>query len=246
MANRDAIFGVHPVLEALEAGRQIDRLYLKKGTVSPATDRMLEICREDRVPVQYVPVEKLDRLVQGNHQGVVAQVSPIEYADLPTVVNEALEKGGNPLIVILDGVTDVRNFGAVARSAECAGADALVVPIKNGAPVNADALKSSAGALNRIPVCRAGSIRNTIKYLQSCEIRVAAADEKGEKTLYEGNLTGPVAVVMGAEDRGVSKEVLKLCDERLSIPMRGKIGSLNVSAAAAVMLFEAVRQRMKA
>lgn len=234
---------MHPVLEALEAGRQIDRVYLKKGTASPGADRILEICREDRIPVQYVPVEKLNRLTQGNHQGVVAQVSPIEYAELPAVVSEALEGKGNPLIVILDGVTDVRNFGAIARSAECAGADALVVPLKNGAPVNAEAVKSSAGALNRIPVCRTGSIRNTIKYLKSCGFRIAAADEKSEKSLYEGDMTGPLALVMGAEDTGVSREVLKLCDERLSIPMLGKIGSLNVSAAAAVMMFEAVRQR---
>lgn len=243
MANHLLIFGIHPVLEALEAGKQIERIYLKKGIASPMIDRIRQISSEDRVPLQEVPVEKLNRLTPGNHQGVAAQLSPIEYAELSEVMNAVMERGENPLVVVLDGVTDVRNFGAIARSAECAGVHAVVVPVKNAAPVNADAVKSSAGALNIIPVCRVGSIRNTLKYLESYGLQLVAATEKAPKSLFESDLRGPTAWVMGSEDTGISKEVLKLCKEQVSIPMKGKIGSLNVSAAAAVMLFETVRQR---
>lgn len=238
------VFGIRPVIEAIEAGRQIEKVMVKKGAEGQLLSELLEICRAQRIHVQQVPVEKLNRTVRGNHQGVVAQISPIAYADVEDMLAE-IPDSQPALIVIFDGVTDVRNFGGIARSAECAGAHGLIVPIKNAAPVNADAMKASAGALNNIPVCRVGSIRNTIKMLQASGIRIVAASEKADKTLYSADMTGPTAIVMGSEDEGISKEVLKLCDQTVAIPQNGNIQSLNVSAAAAVMLFEAVRQRLK-
>ncbi len=243
MAN-DIVFGIRPVIEAIEAGRQIEKVMIRKGAEGQLLSELSEICRAQRIHVQQVPVEKLNRTVRGNHQGVVAQISPIVYADVEDMLAE-IPASQPALIVIFDGITDVRNFGGIARSAECAGAQGLIVPIKNSAPVNADAMKASAGALNNIPVCRVGSIRNTIKMLQSAGIRVVAASEKADRTLYDADMTGPTAIVMGSEEQGISKEVLKLCDMTVAIPQYGNIQSLNVSAAAAVMLFEAVRQRLK-
>ena len=227
------IFGIRPVAEAIEAGRQIEKLYIRKGAEGQLMTELKDLCIRHRVRMQEVPVEKLNRLTRGNHQGVVAQISAIEYVGLADI-----------LVVIFDGVTDVRNFGAIARSAECAGAHGLVTPLKNSAPVNAEAIRSSAGALTTIPVCRVGSIRNTIKQLQTEGFQIVAATEKSRKLLYDADFRKPTALVMGAEDTGISKEVLKLCDEQLAIPLIGHIESLNVSAAAAVMLFEVVRQRI--
>ncbi len=238
------IYGLRPVIEAIEAGKQIDKIYLRKGSDAPLLQQLRELARQHKVQTQEVPVEKLNRLTKNaNHQGVVAQTAAIEYADIAEVVTAVEQRGEVPLIVVFDGVTDVRNFGGVARSAECAGAHALIMPVKNSAPVNADAIKSSAGALNRIPVCRVGSVRNTLRYLQERGIQIVAASEKADKLLYDANLKKPTAIVMGSEDAGISKEVLKMCDQQLSIPLRGTIESLNVAAAAAVLLFEAVRQR---
>ena len=230
------IFGIRPVAEAIEAGRQIEKLYIRKGAEGQLMTELKDLCIRHRVRMQEVPVEKLNRLTRGNHQGVVAQIS----AD----ILERVPEDETPLVVIFDGVTDVRNFGAIARSAECAGAHGLVTPLKNSAPVNAEAIRSSAGALTTIPVCRVGSIRNTIKQLQTEGFQIVAATEKSRKLLYDADFRKPTALVMGAEDTGISKEVLKLCDEQLAIPLIGHIESLNVSAAAAVMLFEVVRQRI--
>ncbi len=244
------IFGLRPVIEAIEAGRQIEKIYMKKGAEGVLLGELREIARAQHVHIQEVPVEKLDRLTKNgrwgqsaNHQGVVAQISAIVYADIDEIL-AAVPEGVPGLVVVFDGVTDVRNFGAIARSAECAGAHGLIVPIKNAAPVNADALKASAGALNIIPVSRVGSIRNTLKLLQAEGFQVVAATEKAPKALYAADFTRPTAIVMGSEDDGISKEVLKLCNEQVSIPLRGRIESLNVGAAAAVMLFEVVRQRV--
>lgn len=237
------IFGIRPVVEAVESGRQIEKVYIKKGAEGQLISELREILRRCHINMQEVPVEKLNRLTRGNHQGVVAQSAAIEYVDIERIL-EAVPGDETPLIVVLDGVTDVRNFGAIARSAECAGAHGIVIPIKNGAPVNADALKTSAGALARIPVCRVGSIRNALKTLQVAGMQVAGCTEKGSDLLYDADLTGPTVLVMGSEESGISKEVLKMCDRRLAIPLVGSIESLNVSAAAAVFLFEAVRQRI--
>ena len=241
--DNNLIFGIRPVVEAIEAGREIEKLYIRKGAEGQLMTELRDLCLRHRVRVQEVPVEKLNRLVRGNHQGVVAQIAAIAYVQLDDIL-ERVPDDETPLVVVFDGVTDVRNFGAIARSAECAGAHGLIVPLKNSAPVNAEAIRSSAGALTTIPVCRVGSVRNTLRQLQTEGFQVAAATEKSRKLLYDADFRRPTAIVIGAEDTGVSREVLKLCDEQLAIPMIGRIESLNVSAAAAVMLFEAVRQRI--
>ena len=237
------VFGIRPVVEAIEAGKQIEKLYIRKGAEGQLMTELRDLCLRYRIRTQEVPVEKLNRLTRGNHQGVVAQISPIGYVELNDIL-ERVPEDETPLIVLFDGVTDVRNFGAIARSAECAGAHGLIVPLKNTAPVNSEAIRSSAGALTAIPVCRVGSIRNTLKALQAEGYQVVGATEKSRKLLYDADFRKPTVLVMGAEDTGISKEVLKLCDEQLAIPMIGKIESLNVSAAAAVLLFEIVRQRI--
>ena len=241
--DNNLIFGIRPVVEAIEAGREIEKLYIRKGAEGQLMTELRDLCLRHRVRVQEVPVEKLNRLVRGNHQGVVAQIAAIAYVQLDDIL-ERVPDDETPLVVVFDGVTDVRNFGAIARSAECAGAHGLIAPLKNSAPVNAEAIRASAGALTTIPVCRVGSIRNTIKTLQAEGFQVVAATEKSRKLLYDADLRRPTALVMGAEETGISKEVLKLCDERLAIPLIGRIESLNVSAAAAVLLFEIVRQRI--
>ena len=243
--DNNLIFGIRPVVEAIEAGREIEKLYIRKGAEGQLMTELRDLCLRHRVHVQEVPVEKLNRLVRGNHQGVVAQIAAIAYVQLDDIL-ERVPDDETPLVVVFDGVTDVRNFGAITRSAECAGAHGLIAPLKNSAPVNAEAIRASAGALTTIPVCRVGSIRNTIKTLQAEGFQVVAATEKSRKLLYDADLRRPTALVMGAEETGISKEVLKLCDERLAIPLIGRIESLNVSAAAAVMLFEVVRQRIGA
>lgn len=239
----NTIFGIRPILEAIESGKTIERVFIKKGADGQLISELREIIRRNKIRMQEVPVEKLNRLVKGNHQGVVAQLSAIEYAELTDMIAR-VPQDETPLFVVFDGVTDVRNFGAIARSAECAGAHGLIVPLKNAAPVNADAIKTSAGALYKIPVCRVGSIRNALKTLQADGMQLVAASEKSGKVIYDADFTKPTVFIMGSEDVGISKEVLKICDEQLAIPIVGSIESLNVSAAAAVMLFEVVRQRI--
>lgn len=242
-APENVIFGIHPLREAIEAERPIEKLYLRR---SKPGDRGGEAIKEIEnmatmagINMQFVPVEKLDRLTRrNNHQGVVAVLPPIEYAEIADVLDLK-----PTLLLVLDGVTDVRNFGAIARSAECAGVNAIVVGAKNCAPINGEAMKSSAGALSRIPVCRVGSLRNTLRTIQLAGVQLVAATEKSDETIYETNLSIPTAIIMGSEERGISSDTLKLCDAKASIPLTGVIESLNVSAAAAVLLFEASRQR---
>lgn len=237
------VFGIRPVAEAVESGKQIEKIYMRKGADGQLMNDLRDLCLRHRLRVQKVPVEKLNRLTKGNHQGVVAQMAAIEYVELQDIL-ERVPDDETPLIVLFDGITDIRNFGGIARSAECAGAHGIITSLKNSAPVNAEAMKASAGALNRIPVCRVGSIRNTIKTLQAEGFRVVAATEHSHKLMYDADLRQPTVIIMGSEEKGISKETLKLCDEQLAIPLIGAIESLNVSAAAAVMLFEVVRQRI--
>lgn len=237
------IFGIRPVAEAVESGKQIEKIYIRKGAEGQLMNDLRDLCIRHRLRIQEVPVEKLNRLTKGNHQGVVAQMAAIEYVEVQDILDRVPEDE-TPLIVMFDGVTDVRNFGGIARSAECAGAHGIITSLKSSAPVNSEAMKASAGALNRIPVCRVGSIRNTIKSLQNEGFQVVAATEHSRKLMYDADFRKPTLIVMGSEDNGISKEVLKLCDEQLAIPLIGAIESLNVSAAAAVMLFEVVRQRI--
>ena len=242
MAKSNMIFGIHPLLEALEAGREIDKVMMRRGLRTEESARILALSRERSVPVQFVPEERLGRLTQRQHQGVIAFISEIEYTPLEELVARVYEEGRAPFIVLLDGLTDVRNFGAIARTAECAGVDALVIPERGSVSVTADAVKTSAGALHRIPVCRVSSIAAAVGLLQSSGVRVVAASEKAEERYTETALHLPLGLVMGAEDHGVSTDVLRMADSITRIPQVGVIGSLNVSVAAGILIYEAVRQ----
>ena len=237
------IFGIHSVVEAVESGKKIERVLLKKGIEGVNIDKIVQLCHQQFIPVLYVPVEKLDRTVNGRHQGVIACMAQLDYVPLEEAVAAALANNPHPLALLLDGVTDVRNFGAVARTAVCAGVSLIILPAKGGAAPNADAVKSSSGALLRIPVSRVPNLRMALYYLKESGFSVVAATEKGDVSIFDTNMCGATAVVIGAEDTGISPPVLALCDHKAAIPMQGSIPSLNVSAAAAVVLFEAVRQR---
>ena len=238
------IYGFHPVKESLLADKKPDKVYLKKGADSPSTAHILQLARTHGIPVQYVPVEKLDKLsARGNHQGVVALFSGLEYVSLEEAVTKAGEMSPFPLVLLLDGVSDVRNFGAIARTAECAGVGALILPAKGGAAVNQESIRTSAGALLRIPTSRVPNLRTALFYLKDAGYTIIGTDAKGDIPLYEASFKRPVALILGSEGAGISRSVKSLCDHLVAIPQWGEIGSLNVSAAAAVVLFEAVRQK---
>ncbi|GET23842.1 23S rRNA (guanosine(2251)-2'-O)-methyltransferase RlmB [Prolixibacter sp. NT017] len=240
------VFGTRAVIEAIKSGKEIEKILVRKGLSNELSRELFSLVREMDIPVQNVPVERIDRITRKNHQGVLAFLSPITYQKLENIIPGIYEKGEVPLLLVLDKISDVRNFGAIARSAEVAGAHAIVVPEKGAAQVNADALKTSAGALNMIPVCRVKSLRETIVFLQESGLRILAATEKGDKNYFETSMQEPTAILMGAEDKGIEPELLKLADEWVKIPQFGQIASLNVSVAASVLIFEAVRQRMQA
>jgi 23S rRNA (guanosine2251-2'-O)-methyltransferase len=246
LKKEEFIYGIHPVLEALKSGKDLDKLLIRKGLKGPAFSELLGLARTSGVPWQFVPEEKLNRVTQKNHQGIIAFTSMITYHSLENLLPGIFEQGKMPLLLILDGITDVRNFGAIARSAECAGIDALVIPEKGSAQVTEDAVRTSAGALIRIPVCRTARLNETLLFLKSCGIILLGTTEKAETLYYQEDLKNPVAFVMGSEDMGISPEILRLCDRQIRIPMMGAIASLNVSVAAGVLLFEAVRQRQAA
>jgi 23S rRNA (guanosine2251-2'-O)-methyltransferase len=237
------IFGIHPVHEALRNGKPIDKILLKQGFRSEVIPGLFNLLRELQIPFQYVPLEKLNRLTTKNHQGIIALASELEYTDLEKLVPMLFDQGKLPAVVLLDSITDVRNLGAIARSAECAGLDAIVLPARGSAQINADAIKTSAGALNVIPVCRVNTLYDAAKYLHESGFQVIAASEKGAGVLYQADFTQPVAIIMGAEDTGIDPKLLKMADAIVQIPLPGTIRSLNVSAAAAVVFFEMVRQR---
>ena len=239
----EMIFGIRAVIEAIEAGKEIDKLLIKKDLQGDLSRELFNILKGRHIPVQRVPVEKLNRITRKNHQGVIAYTTQITYQHVEDIVPTLFEEGKSPFFVLLDGVTDVRNFGAIARTAECAGVDAIIIPSKNSVSVNADAIKTSAGALHTIPVCREDNLTKSIKYLKNCGIHIAGATEKGNRSYTKGTYDGPVCLIMGAEDRGIPQEHLALCDEWVKIPILGHIGSLNVSVAAGVLIYEIVKQR---
>lgn len=230
-------------MEALEAGQEVNKVLLKKDLRGELSGELLEMLRRRGIPVQRVPVEKLNGITRRNHQGAIALLSPVAYHDLEQIVPTLYEEGMLPFIILLDGVTDTRNFGAIARTAECAGADAIVIPRRNSVAITADAEKASAGALMHLPVCRVDSIADAVRYLTDAGVMVVAASEKADCDYTKPDYSGPVAIVMGAEDVGISPQVLGLCSRQVSIPILGTIGSLNVSVAAGVMAYEVVRQR---
>jgi 23S rRNA (guanosine2251-2'-O)-methyltransferase len=237
------IFGIHPLIEALDSGEKPEKILIQKGLQGDNFMRLFHRIRQEKIPFQMVPVEKLNRITRKNHQGIIAFVSLVAYQPLQELLPMLYDRGKTPLLVMLDRVTDVRNLGAIARSVECAGAHAIIIQEKGTAPINADAIKASAGALSRIPICRENNLLESIAFLQASGIRVVACSERGDNTIYQDNLSVPTAIILGAEDKGISAACLKMSDARLRIPMQGHIGSLNVSVAAGVVLFEALRQR---
>lgn len=241
----EMIFGVRAVIEAIQAGKDIDKVLIKKDIQSELSRELFAALKGSLIPVQRVPVERLNRITRKNHQGVVAYVSAVTYQHVEDLVPYLFEQGKTPFFVMLDGITDVRNFGAIARTCECAAVDAVIIPAKNSVTVNADAVKTSAGALHTLPVCREQSLTDTLKYLKECGFRLIAATEKGDYDYTRGEYTGPLCLIMGAEDKGVAYEHLALCDEWVKIPMLGTIESLNVSVAAGILIYEVVKQRIE-
>ncbi len=238
------IYGVHAVLEAFEAGKDIDKILLSKTLNDETAKEISEKARAMRVPVQRVPVQKIDRITRKNHQGVLAMMAAVTYYQVEDLVPQLFDEGENPFIVVLDGVTDVRNFGAVARTCECAGVSAIVIPDRESVSVNADAVKTSAGALNYLPVCREHNLVKAVRLLRDSGFKIVGTSDKSQMPYTKGNYTGPVAIVLGAEDKGISPEIMKLCDTQVLIPEFGHINSLNVSVAGGIMIYEVVRQRL--
>ena len=237
------LFGIRAVMEALDAGKELERVLLKRGSGSTIFQDLQKKLKTYEVPVQYVPVEKLNAITRKNHQGVIAFISEISYAQLETLLPGIYELGDDPLILLLDGISDVRNFGAIARTAECAGVHAIIIPKKGTARINAEAVKTSAGALHRIPVCRFEKLEDAVRILLDSGLQVFAASEKAEQSIFTADLSGPIAFVLGSEDQGVSPGLSRRVSHFVSIPMKGTISSLNVSVAAGVLLFETLRQR---
>lgn len=246
MDSSDYIFGIRAVMEAIEAGKDIDKVLIKKDINGELASELFGMIRANRILSQRVPLERLNKITRKNHQGVIAVLSAVTYHRLDHLVPQLYEDGVLPFIVVLDGITDVRNFGAIARTCECAGVDAIVIPEHGSVSVGGDAVKTSAGALHHLPVCRERSTAGAVRFLKDNGYRIVAASEKVDINYTQVDYTVPVAIVMGAEDTGISPEVLKLCDTFVSIPQFGHIGSLNVSVAAGVIMYEVVRQRLNA
>lgn len=238
------IYGIHAVLEAIEAGKDIDKIFISKTLNEETAREISDRARQLRVPVQRVPVQKIDRITRRNHQGVLAMMAAVTYYHAEDLVPQLFDEGENPFIVVLDGVTDVRNFGAVARTCECAGVSAIVIPDRESVSVNADAVKTSAGALNYLPVCREHNLVNAVKLLRDSGFKIVGTSDKSKTSYTRADYTGPVAIVLGAEDKGISPEIMKLCDTQVLIPEFGHINSLNVSVAGGIMIYEVVRQRL--
>lgn len=237
------IYGIRAVIEAVNAGKTIDRVFLQKGLQGALYKELLATLQGAQIATQYMPIEKLNRMSKKNHQGVIATLSPVEYQDFEELVIGVTESGKVPLFLVLDHLQDVRNFGAIVRTAECTGVSGIIIPKRGSVSVTADAVKTSAGAVFRVPICKVDNLIDAVYYLQGSGIRVVAATEKTNNLLYSEDFTTPLAIVMGAEDVGISGGVLKVVDSRVKLPMAGEIGSLNVSVACAVFLYEAVRQR---
>ena len=240
---KNYIFGIRAIIEAVNAGKTIDKLFIQKGLHNDLFAELWKLVRLKRINYKHVPVEKINRLTRKNHQGVFAFISPIDFHNIEDVVPSLYEQGKNPLILVLDRITDVRNFGAIARTAECAGVDAVIIPEQNAAAINADAIKTSAGALHKITVCRTWNLRLAIQFMKESGIQLVGCTEKTQDIMYKADYMPPTAIIMGSEKDGVSPEFLKMCDARAKIPLVGKIASLNVSVATGVILYEALRQR---
>ncbi len=244
MKNGHIIYGIRAILESLESEKTINKVYLQKGLSGDLFKELESALRKKGVNISYVPIERLNRFTTNNHQGAVASISPVDFKVFEELLEDILNTNENPLFLLLDSITDVRNFGAIIRTAECTGVDAIIIPKTGSAPINSDTIKTSAGAAFNVPITRVDHLKDAIYYLQSSGIAVVAATEKGNSSPYGIDLKNGTAIIMGSEDKGISDSILKLTDYRTKLPMLGKIGSLNVSVASAVMLYEVLRQRL--
>jgi 23S rRNA (guanosine2251-2'-O)-methyltransferase len=241
--NNNLIYGIRAVIEAIDAGHDLERLFVQKQLKGELIKDLFQRVRESNITVTTVPLERLNKFTRKNHQGVVAFLSPVKYHNLPDLTLNIFESGKVPFIAILDRVTDVRNFGAIARSAEACGVDALVISPRHAAQINSDSMKTSAGALSSLPVCREKDLSDAVRYLKNSGLTIVGCSEKGKEKLSDRDLTGPIALILGSEEDGISDDLVGMCDHLLRIPMSGKIASLNVSAAAAICFYEVIRQR---
>jgi 23S rRNA (guanosine2251-2'-O)-methyltransferase len=241
--NEQMIYGVRPVMEAVEAGKEIERIFINRKSTGEQVKELKRILQERQLSWQDVPIEKLNRLTSSNHQDVVCFISPISFAPVEEIIQACFQTGKGPLLIMLDHITDVRNFGAIARTAECCGVDALIIPSKGSAQINADAIKTSAGALNFIPVCRVDNLKSTVHYLRDSGLKVFAASEKGNKNSYEADYSNPCVIIVGSEETGISSDLIRIADDLVKIPLTGRIASLNVSVACGMILHEVLRQR---
>ncbi len=243
METTTKIFGIRAIIEAINSGENIDKVFLQKGLKGELFTELEQLLRTKKISASYVPVEKLNRLTDKNHQGAVAQISPISFHDLDTLVTSVLESGETPLFLLLDQLSDVRNFGAIIRTAECTGVHGIIIQKKGGAPINGDTIKTSAGAVFKMPICKVDHIKDAVYHMQASGIKVVAATEKASATLYKTKLNTPCAILMGSEGRGINPSILKIVDEKAKLPLLGEIGSLNVSVACGAFLYETIRQR---
>lgn len=244
MKDETTIYGIRAVLEAVRSGENIDKVFLQKGLKGDLFLELEQLLRSERINVSYVPVEKLNRLTLNNHQGAIAQIAPIAFSDIDDLVTSVIESGKTPLFLLLDQLSDVRNFGAIIRTAECTGVSGIIIQKKGGAPINGDTIKTSAGAIFKIPICKVDHIKDAVYHMQASGIKVIAATEKTTKLLYEVSFKEPCAIIMGSESKGINPSVLKIADESAKLPILGTIESLNVSVACGAFLYEAVRQRL--
>ncbi|WP_299129578.1 23S rRNA (guanosine(2251)-2'-O)-methyltransferase RlmB [uncultured Winogradskyella sp.] len=245
MKKETIVFGIRAIIEAINSDKSIDKVFLQKGSRGELFQELEHLLRQQGIGSSYVPIEKLNRLTHQNHQGAVAYISPITFYAIEDLVSEVLDSKKPPLFLLLDQISDVRNFGAIIRTAECTGVSGIIIQKKGGAPVNGDTIKTSAGAIFKIPICKVDHIKDAIFYLQSSDIKIIAATEKAEKSIYDISLAEPTAIIMGSEGRGINPSVLKIVDEQAKLPILGDIESLNVSVACGAFLYEALRQRLK-
>lgn len=238
------IFGIHSIEEALQSGQEFDKIFIQKGLDSVSLSKIISQAQSAGISLSFVPIQKLDRLANGNHQGVVGKISPIRTADLEKTLESTFAEHENPLFVLLDEISDVRNFGAIIRTAEAAGAQAIIIPKQGSAAINEQAVKTSAGAIFNIPIIRVDHLKDAIFFLKSYQVQIVSASEKSDTLLYNVDFKKPTALVMGSEGTGVSKSILKMSDIQAKLPMIGKTDSLNVSVACALFLYEAVRQKL--
>ena len=243
MEKNTEIYGIRAVIEAINSSKDIDKVFIQTGLKGKLIGQLESVIRKNKINFSYVPTQKLDRLSKKNHQGVIARIAPIKFYTIDSF-SEVLENSNNPFVLILDQINDVRNFGAIIRTAEISGVDGIIIQNSSSAPVNSDTIKTSAGAIFNIPICKVNHIKDAIYHLQSMNISIISASEKSEKNIYDVDLKGPLAIIMGSEQKGINKSVINLSNESVKLPMYGKIESLNVSVACGIFLYEVVRQRI--